>query len=232
MGAGAAALTHGAGSATSFSAGMTAVFGSASGSYGTQFAAYTFMNSMAHKEQLNTADEKGWGGVVSFAGYSASAVLSTSLNPFDVTKAEGLRQWAGVVLTDNVSDNMKNGELGFHSLHVTIVGYNFDNNSGYSILSKGINGNRRFDMAFESILGLSLIKTDINFNYRLPYKDNCGKWHMKHLMKNFHMNTAFIGYYSRKALELSDGFFEVWKQKTTYQHWYDLHYNEDGTPKY
>ena len=44
MGAGSAALTHGAGSASSFGAGTSAVFGSAGGSYGTQFAALTYFN--------------------------------------------------------------------------------------------------------------------------------------------------------------------------------------------
>ena len=105
--------TFGAGasmaSSPTFSSGMTAVFGSSGVGYGTQFAAFTAVNASMHADQLRAADKKGWDGVWAMGGYMASAVLSTSLNPASLTKVEGFRAWAGIVLTDNISDNMKDG---------------------------------------------------------------------------------------------------------------------------
>jgi len=169
MGAGAAALASsgGAGSATTFSTGITAVLGTQQGlNFSIQFSAYTFMNSAMHSEQLRAADQKGWGGVLTFGAYAASAMLSTSLKPFNVTKSESLRTWAGVVLTDNISDNMENGEFKFKSIHLGPIGYDksrHDDTWGhlYTVFSKGLSKGDRFDMTFESILGLTLIKTDV-----------------------------------------------------------------------
>lgn len=241
MGAGTAALTHGAGSATSFSAGASAVFGSSGGYYGVQFGAYTFMNSYSNREQLKAADKKGWGGVAAFAVYSASAVLSTSLKPGNITRVGGLKQLAGVVLTDNMSDNMDDGTFNLHSLHVGPVGYNFDSGDAYSIFSKGLSSDQRFDMGFETILALSALKTDVKVrghyqthkwqNYlQCTYSGKTGHWNAISHSFSFTIPLATIGYYSRKGYELGDMFTRLYYKKSLYQYWYDKHYDKYGNP--
>ena len=235
MGAGTTALasTGGAGSATSFSTGMTAVFGSASGNFGVQFASLTFMNTMMNQDNLNTADEKGWDGIWAFGAYSASAVLSTSLNPSSITKAEGFRAWAGTVITDNISDNMEDGKFSSSRYHIGFLGYDFDKKEGYSIFSKGLDKGQRFDMAFETVLGLSTTKSDIIVDYRLPDKHHCDTWTWaKSMEQRLVINTAQIGYYSRRGIELWNSYYLITEQQTIYQHWYNQHYNDDGTAIY
>ncbi len=244
MGAGNVALaaTGGAGSATSFTSGLGAVFGSSGGYYGGQFATLTVMNSLAHKDQLSAADDKGWGGVLAFAGYTTSAMLSTSLNPFTLGTNEaglGLRQFAGVVLTDNISDNMEDGRFNWHSVHVGPIGYDWNRHDDswggtYTIFSKGLNGDQRFGMAFEMVLGLSLIKADIKMPRYRNYPGNCGGGQWLPTLPQFKPHVialSKLGYYARRSLELSDTFFMLWKQKTTFGYWYSRYYHDDGTIK-
>lgn len=236
------AAYHGAGNAPSLSAGFSAVFSSIGGCYGTQFAVLTGLNTLAHKDQIAAADKSGsWNGVWALGGYMAASVLSTSLNPLSIGAKEGglgLKQFAGVVLTNNLSDNFKNGEFDLHSFHVGPIGYDWkyrnDETWGgfYSIFSKGLSGDQRFGMGFEMVLGLSLIKTNIEIP---KYKwstllDRSGRFlKMPHNFKSLIINTAKVGYYARRTLDLSDTFFQFYEQKTTMQHWYDTQFNEDGT---
>ncbi len=235
MGAGNVALaaTGGAGSATSFTSGLGAVFGSSGGYYGGQFTTLTVMNSLAHKDQLSAADDKGWGGVLAFAGYTTSAMLSNALNPYSITKAEGFRAWVGTVLTDNISDNMEDGKFSSSRYHIGFIGYDFDKKESYSIFSKGLDKGQRFDMAFETFLGLSTIKSNLIIDYRLPDKHNCGTWTWaKSIEQRLVINTAQIGYYSRRGFEFWNIYYLITEQQTIYQHWYNQHYNDDGTTIY
>jgi len=229
-------------SSKSLSAGISSVFGSSGSGFGSQFAALTFSNSMMHQDQLNKADEKGWNGVWAIGGYSVSSILSTSLDPTSVTRVEGLRQWAGVVLTDNISDNMNDGTFNFHSFHVGPIGYNkyrHDDTWGglYTPFSKGLKGGQRFDMAFETILGLSLIKTDPSIKYKLPVRHHCGDWTWSKSLSQYHtFNIAEYGYLARRSLEAWNLYELIKDNHTLYQHWYGNHYytdgDNDGLPKY
>jgi len=235
MGAGKEVLGQSLGHAASFNAGVGAVFSSTGGCYGAQFAGLTFMNSMLHKDQLNAADEKGWGGVLAFAGYSTSAMLSTSLKPFMLGAKQtglGLRQFAGVVLTDNISDNMNDGIFSSSRYHIGFLGYDFDKKEGYSIFSKGLDKGQRFDMAFESILGLSLIKSDLLIPH--PKQSLCGNWNWAPDYYKYPIYTSKIGYYARRSLELWNSFelIRPGHNHTIYKHWWEQHYNEDGTVTY
>jgi RHS repeat-associated protein len=240
LGAGAAALGH-AGNATSLGAGISAVFGSASGEYGLQFASLMLFNSGAHADQLKEDDQKGWGGVMDFAAYSASSTLSTSLDPSKVTIGNlAFRQWAGVVITDNISDNMEDGKFKFHSLHIGLIGYDFDRHDKtwgglYTIFSKGSSGNQRFDMAFETIVGLSLIKDDIVLH---RYNSSCGVSYRAPHQYNIRIPTSEIGYFAGKVYEYGNDISEMIYGETMYEKWFGNHYNDNadddnyGTAKY
>ena len=249
MGAGLAALPGaGAGSATSFSAGMTAVFGSASGSYGVQFAAFTALNVIPNSGEINKADEKGWNGVWAMGGYMAGSVLSTSLKPLSIGAKQaglGLRQFVGVSLTNNLSDNMENGFFNFHSVHVGPVGWDAERHKNnhsdgwggfYTIGSPGLTGDQRFGMGFETVLGLSLVKSDIYLPKRIqPITGGDAYWKTANCYRNAYkfghtiVRTSQIGAWSRNILQASDIYFMLRYQKTTYQYWYDSRFNEDGT---
>jgi len=248
MGAGTAALAHGAGSATSFSAGMTAVFGSASGSYGLQFAALTALNVSSHGGDITTADRKGWDGVWAMGGYMAGSVLSTSLKPFSIGAKQaglGLRQFAGVSLTNNLSDNMENGFFNFHSVHVGPVGWDANRQKNnhtdgwggfYTIGSHGLTGDQRFAMGFETVLGLSLVKSDIYLPKRIkPITGGDAYWKTANCYRQAYkfghavIKTSQIGVWSRNLLQASDAYFMLTEQQTTYQYWYNKRFNDDGT---
>ncbi|HOK99888.1 MAG TPA: RHS repeat-associated core domain-containing protein [Bacteroidales bacterium] len=244
MGAGTIALnaTGGAGTATSFSSGVSAVFGSSSGHFGYQFALLSVLNILTHKKQLSEADKKGWNGVWAAGAYMAASVLSTSLKPFTIGSENGgfgLRQFVGVVLTDNLSDNFTNGEFDLHSVHIGPVGYDWkyrdDKTWGgiYTIFSKGLTNEQRFQMGFEMVLGLSLIKSNIvipKYKWSTLLVRSGRFVKMPHVY-DYMINTAKIGYYSKRILDISDIFFIMLKQKTTIQYWYDTNFNEDGTFK-
>jgi len=193
------------------------------------------MNSAMHSEQLKAADQKGWGGVLTFGAYAASAMLSTSLDPSSVTRAEGFRAWAGVVLTDNISDNMDDGEFKFKSLHVGPIGYDksrYDNTWGglYTIFSKGMSGGQRFDMAFETILGLTLVKSDVLIPWQK--QSHCGNWNWVPDLYKYRLPLSKIGYYTRKVYEGLDTYYQLRYRKSLFEYWFDRHYNEDGTANY
>jgi RHS repeat-associated protein len=250
MGAGLAALpAGGAGSATSFSAGMTAVFGSASGSYGLQFAALTALNVIPNSGDINKADEKGWNGVWAMGGFMTGSVLSTSLKPLSIGAKQGglgLRQFAGVSLTNNLSDNMENGFFNFHSVHVGPVGWDAERHKNnhsdgwggfYTIGSHGLTGDQQFAMGFETLLGLSLVKSDIYLPKYRRYMCGNGEWKFVNnareakIFGNKLVRTSQIGAWSRNILQGLDAYFMLTEQKTTYQHWYSLTHNDDGTLK-
>jgi len=244
MGAGTAALAKGAGTATSFTAGVSAVFSSASGYYGIQFAVVSGLNTLAHKDQLAAADKKEWNGVWTLGAYMAASVLSTSLKPLSIGAKEGglgLRQFVGVVLTNNISDNFKDGEFDFHSIHVGPIGYDWkyrnDDKWGgfYTIFSKGLSADQRFDMGLEMFLGLSLIQSDIYLPKYHRYQCGKGVWKIS---KNLHdlnqwrnkvIAISKVGTFARRILQASDIYFLFRHQKTTLQYWYDENFNSDGT---
>ncbi|MBI5218323.1 MAG: VCBS repeat-containing protein [Bacteroidia bacterium] len=225
FGAGTAALTHGAGSAGSFTAGVNAVFGAKGGYFMAQYGTYTLMNSWMHRDQLKAADEKGWGGVATFAGYAASAMLSTSLDPSKISGLDRLRVFSGILLTDNISDNMENGELGLHSLHAGMLGgYNFDDKRYYNIWSKGLSDEQRFDMGFETLFGLTLIKSDLKLKLPHLIKDVNGcEFSMP--FKNTKIPISKIGYYSQKGYDTLDSFSLLFTGRSLYENWYKWHNN-------
>ena len=147
-----------------------------------------------------------------------------------MTTVESLRTFGGVVLTNNISDNMKNGEFNFHSFHVGFLGYDTsrdDNTWGgiYSIFSKGLNGGERFDMAYESILGLSLIKT--NYDLKTLHKSYNGNWHWAPHNYSTHLYTSEIGNFASRFLNVWNQIELIKDNHTLYQHWYGNHYQDD-----
>lgn len=190
---------------------------------------------------LKSADQNVWNGVLAFTGYVASSALSASLNPSSFTPLDGVKQWVGVVLTDNISDNKSNGNFDFHSLHVGPIGYDINRHDKtwgglYSIISNGLTENQRFDMGFETILGLSLVKDDIIFpNYR-EYSGGCdgGGWltlNDPSTFRNLAIPTSQFGYWAGKAFILGNDISDAIWQETMYQKWFDNHCNSDGTLK-
>ncbi len=240
LGAGSAALKHGAGSATTFSQGTSAVFSSAGGNYGYNYAAITATNAFNHQDQLKTADKKGWNGVWAMGAYSASAALGGSLNPTSKIPLNGLQQFAGVVISDNISDNMENGEFNFHSFHVGLIGWDSEREDKtwggfYSIFSSGLDAGDRFNMAYESVLGLSAIKSDIKYFSRGKrnhiHQYSCD-YTMPSQLRLRYIRTAWLGRLGRSIKTLWNAYSIYEYNKTLEQYWYDKNYNEDGSAIY
>jgi hypothetical protein len=207
----------------------TAVFGANGLGYGTQVAVYTGLNSMAHKDQLKAADKKGWDGVAMMGAFTASSVLSYTLDPLSLKTSSTVQQFAGVVLTDNISDNMKDGELGLHTLHLGVLGYDFDKKEAYSIFSKGLSGDQRWDMGYETVLGLSLFQ-DVRIDYRTP-KCQCGIDYLSPI-QSYYVRLSYIANMANGILDTLDSYYMFTQSETAYQYWFNKKYNEDGTPNY
>jgi len=90
-------------------------------------------------------------------------------------------------------------------------------------------------MGFETILGLSLIKEDINI--AKYHKTNCGKRYWQDF-NTFDIHISEIGYIAGKVYEIGNNIFEKLCNESIYEYWYGNHYNDDeeddnyGTAKY
>ncbi len=211
---------------------LEAVFGSAGGNYGMSFATTTYMNTMMHEDALNAADEQGWDGVWAMGAYSASSAISSSLKISSDVKYQDIRNWIGIVITDNLSENMENGTFSSSRYHIGLVGYDFDTKNAYSIFSNGLSNKQRFDMGYETIAGLSLIKYNVDFDYRLWSRDiTTNKLHSG-LERNFYLESSKIGNIASEIINISDKYFQSIYGQSTYEYWYSLHYNKNGTAIY
>lgn len=121
-----------------------------------------------------------------------------------------IAKFGGVVVPDNISDNYDGQKLQLERLHIGPIDYDFENKKTYSIFSKNLSINQRFDMGFETILGLNAIDKDIFIKYR-HQKCDCGinYWGST---KNFELSTSLIGDFADRALNLSDMYFEFMYQ--------------------
>ena len=247
LGAGDIALTEGAGSATTFAEGASAVLGPSSSYYGGQFAALSILNTTSHSSQMKAADKAGWNGVWSYGAYAVSSALMTDpelLSAGKFAKNTGnyvrLRQIAGINITDNISDNMNNGIFEFHSYHIGPVGWDADRHDNtwgglYTVFSKGLSDGQRLDMGIETVFMLSMVKDIHLHNVKVPHtgKDICGqRWFRMRSLGPRVIKTGYIGKYADSLICLSDIYFEVKYQKTVLDYWYSYHYNEDRTAKY
>ncbi|HBX49747.1 MAG: hypothetical protein A2309_06950 [Bacteroidetes bacterium RIFOXYB2_FULL_35_7] len=215
--------TFGAGygvAASTFSAGAQSVFTGAGLSFTGQFAAYSFISSWSNKEKLKEADTKGWSGVWTMGALMASSMLSTAMNPSNMGGVERLRVLSGVLMSNNLSDNLKDGELGLHSLHLGPVGYDFEKNTGYGIWSKDLTWEQRFNMGFETLLGLTLLNKDIFIKYRTPEIKNCGTIVWKGQQRLLYLQISKIGYYSQKTYNFLESASYRFTNRSLYENWY------------
>jgi len=206
--------TFGAGatlaSSSSFGSGVTAVFSAGSSvsglGFGTQFAAFTVMNVASHGAEMTAGDRKGWGGVGLFAGDAVAGALSAGGDILKPKLSDGIKAFASVTVLDNVSDNTRDGVMGFHSIHVGPIGWDHDRQRTnhadgwggfYTIGSPGLTGDQRFEMGFETVLALCSIKENINIDYRSPRTSIGTLDHFWGPMERAVIPTAEIGYYSR-----------------------------------
>ena len=113
--------------------------------------------------------------------------------------------------------------------HIGFLGYDADNKKGYGIWSSGLNDGQRFDMAYETVFGLSLIKTNISFK-EPEVRKFCYHYQFRlSPIDRITINTAALG----NAARLIQGGWNAYEllrpghQHTLYQHWYGSHYYDD-----
>jgi len=106
----------------------------------------------------------------------------------------------------------------------------------YTIGSPGLKGDQRFAMGFETVLSLSLVKSDIYLPKRIkPITGGDAYWKFANCYRQASkfghtiVRTSQIGVWSRNILQASDAYFMLTEQQTTYQHWYNSRFNADGT---
>jgi RHS repeat-associated protein len=203
----------------------TAVFGTKAGFlFVSQYAGFTFANCYNHRAEMKAADEKGWDAVWAFTGFAVGAGLSAGMNPtfaqpFKITKYKligGLKTFAGVVITNNLTDNFKDGDLSLRQLHIGPIGYNFEKGSMYTIFSPGLSTEQRLGMGFETILGLACIDKAMG-----------GKLYHKNIVKSgktgwklWRIDLTPIGDYARKTIKFGDTAMLLYKGKTLFDCWY------------
>jgi RHS repeat-associated protein len=200
-----------------------------------QTGSSTLINSYTNREKLTEADKNSWSAVwtISAYGLAGSLTQGADIDPSKVNVSRRLRQWGGIVLTNNISNNMNDdGIFELNSLHVGILGYNFKNNDLYSVFSKGLNGSQRFDMAFETLLGATMINKNIHYHGLETSRCNKGISGLrKSPVSKFMIPLSKIGEYSRKVYLMGDKYMFLYNGKTLFQYWYENHY-ENGLPKF
>ena len=128
-----------------------------------------------------------------------------------------------------VYSDVDDGIFELNRLHVGILGYNFKDNNFYSVSSKGLDGNQRFDMAFETLLGATMINKNIHY-HGLETK-RCSNKLYKSPTSKFMIPFSKIGEYSRNIYQTSESFMFLYNGKSLFQYWYENHY-ENGLPKF